>query len=209
MPAAPFSSPLACENMLMHPRRAWQTADRMEMECLALLRGGTEAAELRIREEVCAAPHRGTPSQRQPAQMVCVLRCRVDAPCVTGECRRPCRLSRWSGRRKPAIAQEPSGQVVITGRTQVRDACTCPEELARLCRAMHLQPTALAGCPDWAQRAVRLHLRAMACVSRSAVRAARWCTTCRHVIAGRLRGTHNMHPPIALHLQCPCSQCCS
>ena len=48
------------------------------------------------------------------------------------------------------IAQEPVGRVVLTRKDQVG-----PEELARLCRAIHLDPSVLASCPDWVRSTVR------------------------------------------------------
>ena len=67
-------------------------------------------------------------------------------------------------------AQEPMGKVMLSGNSNVRDS----EELAHLCRAMYLEPSVLAGCPDWVKRTVRMHLWAPACISQRAVHATRW-----------------------------------
>ena len=48
------------------------------------------------------------------------------------------------------IAQERVGRVVLTRKDEVG-----PEELARLCRRIHLDPSVLASCPDWVRSAVR------------------------------------------------------
>ena len=57
------------------------------------------------------------------------------------------------------IAQEPVGRVTLMGLTKARE----PEDLARICRTIYVDPSALAGFPDLVLCAVCLHLSALAC----------------------------------------------